>query len=151
MSFYTMCDIMDIGAVVEASNLGRYAIFIYDYYPGGIGFAARGYKMLDEIMNATLRIIEKCECKDGCPSCVGAVAQAYMRTVDAAARDQIPDKHSALIMLHAMMDLTDYVPPHANHLKRPAGPAKLPEFTPLPPRTQKKIHKNLRRAKRKDT
>ena len=79
MSLYAMCDISDIGAVVDASNLGKYAIFIYDYYPGGIGYAARGYKMIEEIISATLKVISECECRDGCPSCVGAGAQTYMK------------------------------------------------------------------------
>jgi len=144
MSLYTMCDIMDIGAVIDASNLGRYSIFIYDYYPGGIGFAARGYKMIGEIMEATLKIIEGCECEEGCPSCVGAAAQAYMRSIDSATRDQIPDKHAALIMLHAMMELSDYVPPTPVGTRSNARTAKLPEFTPLPRRMEKKIHRNLR-------
>ncbi len=144
MSLYTMCDIMDIGAVVDSSNLGKHTIFIYDYYPGGIGFAARGFKMIDEIMEATLKVIEECECRDGCPSCVGAAAQAYMKPIDSITRDQIPDKHAALIFLHTMMELPDYIPPVPAETGKSSAKVRLSVLNHLPPRTEKKIYRRLR-------
>ena len=145
MTLFTMCDVMDIGAVVDASNLGRYAIFVYDYYPGGIGFAARGYKLVNEIMEATLKVISECDCRDGCPSCVGAAANAYMHSLESATRDQIPDKHAALVMLHEMMGLPEYVPPQPEDSPPRPVSSGLPKFDPLPRRLEKKIHRKLNR------
>ena len=34
-----MCDPMDLGGMIDSSNLGRPAIFLFDRYPGGLGFA----------------------------------------------------------------------------------------------------------------
>ncbi len=46
-------------------------IFIFDAYPGGIGFSTLLYEKHDELLAATRRLILKCPCSSGCPSCVG--------------------------------------------------------------------------------
>ncbi|MBL7136665.1 MAG: DEAD/DEAH box helicase [Candidatus Marinimicrobia bacterium] len=46
-------------------------IFIYDNYQGGIGFSPLLYDSHEELLRNTLDLIEKCPCKDGCPSCIG--------------------------------------------------------------------------------
>jgi DEAD/DEAH box helicase domain-containing protein len=46
-------------------------IFIYDNYPGGIGFSQPLYKMHMELLEGTRRLIAECECQNGCPGCVG--------------------------------------------------------------------------------
>jgi DEAD/DEAH box helicase domain-containing protein len=46
-------------------------IFIFDAYPGGIGFSALLYEKHDDLLAATRRLIVSCPCSSGCPSCVG--------------------------------------------------------------------------------
>ena len=46
-------------------------IFIYDNYPGGIGFTPLLYDSHEELLKNTLKLISTCTCPDGCPSCVG--------------------------------------------------------------------------------
>ena len=46
-------------------------IFIYDNYQGGIGFSPLLYDSHEELLRNALSLIEKCPCKDGCPSCIG--------------------------------------------------------------------------------
>ena len=46
------------------------AIFIYDRTPGGIGLAEVLYKRVDELVDAALSRIGKCECASGCPGCL---------------------------------------------------------------------------------
>jgi DEAD/DEAH box helicase domain-containing protein len=48
-------------------------LFVYDNYPGGIGFSAPLYEMHDELLTSTRRLITDCPCEIGCPSCVGPV------------------------------------------------------------------------------
>jgi DEAD/DEAH box helicase domain-containing protein len=48
-------------------------IFIYDNYPGGIGFSAPLFDMHDELLARTRRLIAECDCASGCPGCVGPV------------------------------------------------------------------------------
>jgi DEAD/DEAH box helicase domain-containing protein len=46
-------------------------IFIFDAYPGGIGFSELLYREHDNLLSAVRSLIEKCPCAHGCPSCVG--------------------------------------------------------------------------------
>ncbi|MBO0680971.1 DEAD/DEAH box helicase [Mycolicibacterium sp. S2-37] len=66
------CDRGDIGGVSTAVGPedGLPTIFVYDGYPGGAGFAARGFEQLSTWWDATAAAIEACECPSGCPSCV---------------------------------------------------------------------------------
>jgi DEAD/DEAH box helicase domain-containing protein len=47
------------------------AIFIYDNYPGGIGFSRPLYEMHGVLLARTRDLIAGCPCDCGCPSCVG--------------------------------------------------------------------------------
>ena len=51
--------------------LGVPALFIYDRYPGGLGFAEKGYHMMEKLLSESRKLVEECTCRDGCPSCVG--------------------------------------------------------------------------------
>jgi DEAD/DEAH box helicase domain-containing protein len=46
-------------------------VFIYDNYPGGIGFSRPLFEMHDLLLARTRDLIDSCECGSGCPSCVG--------------------------------------------------------------------------------
>jgi DEAD/DEAH box helicase domain-containing protein len=68
------CDRGDIGGVSTATGLDPVAplpsVFVYDGYPGGAGFAERGFNQASTWLAATAAAIEACECPRGCPSCV---------------------------------------------------------------------------------
>ena len=65
-----MCDGHDVGISID-TEANSPQIFIYDNYPGGIGFSAPLYRMHLELIEATRRLIAECECENGCPGCVG--------------------------------------------------------------------------------
>ncbi len=46
-------------------------LFLFDAYPGGIGFSDLLYERHDELIEAACRLIGNCPCTHGCPSCVG--------------------------------------------------------------------------------
>jgi DEAD/DEAH box helicase domain-containing protein len=46
-------------------------IFIYDNYPGGIGFSRPLFDMHEALLERTRDLIAGCPCESGCPSCVG--------------------------------------------------------------------------------
>ena len=62
----------DVGGICYPLHpqLGKGAIFVYDYYPGGIGLAEKGFQMLDRLLDMTLSLVETCDCERGCPSCI---------------------------------------------------------------------------------
>src|SRR6478735_3078243 len=66
------CDRGDIGGLSTAVGpvAGLPTIFVYDGYPGGAGFADRGFEQISTWWDATAAAIEACECPMGCPSCV---------------------------------------------------------------------------------
>jgi DEAD/DEAH box helicase domain-containing protein len=50
-------------------------IFIYDNYPGGIGFSAPLFEVQERLLEASADLIASCECQRGCPSCVGPIGE----------------------------------------------------------------------------
>ena len=93
-----MCDRQDIGISIGTGNetAGEFApvaqrvsaadhgapdvtipdeprIFIYDNYPGGIGFSEPLFGMHDDLLRRTHDVIAGCDCAHGCPTCVGPV------------------------------------------------------------------------------
>ncbi|MGD8371252.1 MAG: DEAD/DEAH box helicase [Syntrophobacterales bacterium] len=69
---FAMCDRNDVGgiAVPRHLQLQKSAVFIYDGYPGGVGLAARGFEMIEELLRKTDELISSCPCDLGCPSCI---------------------------------------------------------------------------------
>jgi len=59
-------------------------IFIFDKYPGGVGFSETLYEKGDLLLEKALEIIESCPCGSGCPSCVGPAIRAKGNHKDAA-------------------------------------------------------------------
>ena len=63
-------DAAAIGGVPEALA-AEPNIFIYDNYPGGIGFSRPLFEMHALLLERTRELIAGCPCESGCPSCVG--------------------------------------------------------------------------------
>ena len=84
-----MCDRHDIGISIgsgdqaDATDLTRTGhpatiadepcVFIYDNYPGGIGFSEPLFAMRADLLARTRDLISGCECEHGCPTCVGPI------------------------------------------------------------------------------
>ena len=69
-----MCDGHDIGLSIDSGehgSAGPQTIFVYDNYPGGIGFSAPLYQAHRELLEGAHRLIAECQCESGCPGCVG--------------------------------------------------------------------------------
>jgi DEAD/DEAH box helicase domain-containing protein len=86
-----MCDGHDIGLSIDGGSLdgslrtggaavrdvGKMEVglepnvFIYDNFPGGIGFSQPLYGLHETLVARTRDLIATCPCESGCPSCVG--------------------------------------------------------------------------------
>jgi DEAD/DEAH box helicase domain-containing protein len=83
-----MCDRSDVGVSIDGGSLDRVTrtggkggvpealqaepnVFIYDNYPGGIGFSRPLFEMHETLLARTRELIAECPCESGCPSCVG--------------------------------------------------------------------------------
>ncbi|MDP7691087.1 MAG: DUF1998 domain-containing protein, partial [Vicinamibacterales bacterium] len=89
-----MCDRHDIGLAIHGEERrvaqmspadpgGRDeeepTIFIYDNYPGGIGFSEPLFGLHDRLLSHTRGLIERCPCEAGCPACVGPIGRTGPR------------------------------------------------------------------------
>ena len=86
-----MCDRHDIGLAIHgeerravspgpagpdrATDEEDPTVFIYDNYPGGIGFSEPLFGLHDRLLAHTRGLIERCPCDTGCPACVGPIGQ----------------------------------------------------------------------------
>jgi DEAD/DEAH box helicase domain-containing protein len=59
-------------------------LYIYDAYPGGIGFSEPLYRVHGLLLRKTRELIAGCPCDQGCPSCVGPAGEKSERTKEAA-------------------------------------------------------------------
>jgi len=59
-------------------------LYLYDAYPGGIGFSEPLFRAHDLLMEKTREMISSCECEEGCPSCVGPAGDLAPRAKEAA-------------------------------------------------------------------
>ena len=46
-------------------------VFLYDHIPGGVGLSPRLFEQREELLRRARRLMEGCECEDGCPACIG--------------------------------------------------------------------------------
>jgi DEAD/DEAH box helicase domain-containing protein len=94
-ALFMMCDRHDLGVAVGDSDQGEARIergaarpglarqqkpprpdyepnvFVYDSYPGGIGLSEPLYRLHERLIAESLKLVEHCACREGCPSCVG--------------------------------------------------------------------------------
>jgi len=59
-------------------------LYLYDAYPGGIGFSEPLYRAHELLLKKTRELIAGCPCENGCPSCVGPVGERGERAKEAA-------------------------------------------------------------------
>lgn len=97
LPLFAMCDRNDIGGVSTPFHLdtGRAQVFIYDGYPGGIGIAEKGYEIIEGLWAATLKLIEECPCREGCPACI--------QSPKCGNNNEPLDKKAAVILLRGLL------------------------------------------------
>ena len=150
---FAMCDTMDVGAAVDSSAANSPGVFVYDRFPGGLGFALKAFDLLEEILEASLELIDQCVCRSGCPSCVGSPLPPFSQLdPDVSMRGLIPDKAASKSILHALLQKEPYLPSRREMtgvngaLAEP--PVQLPETKPLPLPLEKKLRERVSQLKR---
>lgn len=81
---FLMCDPGDLGSHVEPVPFAKRpersewttaftnpSVVLYDMVPAGIGFSQKLFELHDELTQRAFELVSRCECADGCPSCVG--------------------------------------------------------------------------------
>jgi DEAD/DEAH box helicase domain-containing protein len=100
-----MCEPEDVGGVVDHKNLGQPALFLYDRYPGGLGFCEQAFHRFEELLAACRRMVAECPCESGCPSCVGlpVLRPPQQQDPDLGSGWPMPSKEAAHALLVEML------------------------------------------------
>ena len=59
-------------------------LYIFDAYPGGIGFSEPLFRAHELLVDKTRELIAACGCQQGCPSCIGPAGDLAPRAKEAA-------------------------------------------------------------------
>ncbi len=75
---FLMADPGDLRSIpmVRSPQTGGPTLFLYDTYPGGVGFARRLFDLHAVLQEAAAQRLRDCACAHGCPSCVGSSLEA---------------------------------------------------------------------------
>ncbi len=97
LPLFALCDRNDIGGVSTPSHAdtGKAQVFIYDGHPGGIGIAEKGFGLVAELWEATLKAITECPCRGGCPSCI--------QSPKCGNNNKPLDKKAAVVLLEGLL------------------------------------------------
>ncbi len=68
----------------EAKEFFEPNLYLYDAYPGGIGFSEPLFRVHDLLLRRTRELIAACPCESGCPSCVGPMGENSERAKQVA-------------------------------------------------------------------
>ncbi len=72
-----MCEPSDLGVVAQVRSPFSKGptVFVYEKYPGGVGFAERLFASRRGLLQRALQVLDACPCLSGCPSCVGPMEE----------------------------------------------------------------------------
>jgi len=71
-------------AGVSAHEFFEPNLYLYDAYPGGIGFSQPLFDLHSTLLARTRELVSSCPCGQGCPSCVGPAPDSGERTKQVA-------------------------------------------------------------------
>ena len=117
---FALCDRDDIGGIStpEHEQVCKAAVFIYDGHPGGVGLAHRAFDVIEELLEKTRLLVEKCPCEDGCPSCI--------HSPKCGSGNKPLDKAACLLILELLMHPD--AKPRVIRRQKPATPRIFPDL-----------------------
>jgi DEAD/DEAH box helicase domain-containing protein len=70
---FLMCDPTDIEVTAERVNPVTRAptLVVYERAAAGVGFSERLFELHDDLLAAAAELVADCQCRAGCPACVG--------------------------------------------------------------------------------
>jgi len=103
MPLLVVCDRGDIGGISIPfhSQIKTGSVFIYDGHPGGVGIAKRAFESLPDLLDRVIRLLDECDCIEGCPSCI--------QSPKCGNGNRPLDKSAASLLLRSLRGETDGV------------------------------------------
>lgn len=70
---FLMCDPRDLQAVAQIRSpfTELPTLFLYENQPGGVGMARHLFEIHSQLITAAYESLSRCQCRSGCPACVG--------------------------------------------------------------------------------
>ena len=74
---YLMCAPRDIAVLYRVRDpfTRQPSVYLYDNCPGGVGLSDKVFDLLPLLLSRAEELIRACPCENGCPSCVGPLAE----------------------------------------------------------------------------
>lgn len=100
LPLFVLAERQDIGGVSypfyprPLASGGGPTIFIYDGYPGGVGYARAAARQFPRWVMATRDLLQRCPCESGCPRCI--------LSPKCGNGNQFLDKQTALLLAEAL-------------------------------------------------
>ncbi len=117
-------DVGGVSVVPSHPQTGHATIFLYDGYPGGIGYSEEAYRQFPALAQATLEALQACSCEGGCLSCCFSPKCGN--------QNRPMDKRGAIVLLQALLGRrrTKRVPQpyHLGEPERAAEPTSSPRI-----------------------
>jgi len=99
-----MCDRHDIEVVLDSENLEAQAVFVFDRFEGGLGFAEKVGESILDVLSMCLEVVIGCQCENGCPSCVGTATTEREAMGLFCAEVPVPRKDATKRLLELMLE-----------------------------------------------
>jgi DEAD/DEAH box helicase domain-containing protein len=98
LPLFAMCDRWDIGGLSTNvhEQTGLPTVFVYEGHAGGVGIAERGFGCFAGWVTDTARLLARCPCRSGCPSCVQSPKCGNL--------NELLDKEAARTLLERMTE-----------------------------------------------
>ncbi len=138
-SIRAMCDPNDLDTFIDGDR-----IYLYDLYPGGIGYSEVGFEKHREILTATIETVVECPCPAGCPACVLPSSSRVETYQEPSILEYPYPKEATRFILHRLLGLPDYVPSFEG-VSIPIAPSAGALPAELDPKTERKARKAIRR------
>lgn len=127
-----MTDRNDLGgiSIPYHPQVGSAAVFVYDGIPGGAGLCRQAFERADDLLGVTLKAIQTCPCRTGCPSCV--------HSPKCGSGNRPIDKASAIFVLKAILKIPGHVsnPASSRSDRTPSSPSYFREEAGAAPSMQ---------------
>ncbi|WP_301336593.1 Zn-binding domain-containing protein [Thermus scotoductus] len=65
-----LCILIGVCCLAHRPAGGSPTIFIYDGYPGGVGYVRQAARRFPEWVRSALELLKACPCEEGCPRCI---------------------------------------------------------------------------------
>jgi len=75
---------MEDATRTDAKEFFEPNLYLFDAYPGGIGFSEPLFSAHEALIRKTRELIQACPCDAGCPSCVGPAGDLALKAKEAA-------------------------------------------------------------------